>query len=138
MIATTHSVLLASFLASAGLFAAYDGVALPKNEVAATFSERFPRQDEMFKSVVRVSAGQQGPQVTTNKACKGDKIVGDKIVALGEFCAEQQWPYIAPECLQRTDGAAMRWPTRTITIEHRTGDNSSTLVRTPMETLALR
>ena len=104
MIAITNTVLLASFLASAGLFAAYDGVALQKDETVATFSERFPRQDEMFKSVVRVGASQQGPQVTVNRARKGDKTVGDKIVALGEFCAEQQWPYIAPECLQRTDG----------------------------------
>jgi hypothetical protein len=137
MIATTNMVLLASVLASAGLFAAYD-TAPRKDEAPATFSERFPRPEEMFKPVAHPGAAKQGPQVTVNPTRKGDKIVGDnKIVALGEFCAEQQWPYIAPQCLQRTDGAAVRWPTRTITIERR-ADGGSSLDKTPVETVALR
>ena len=52
----------------------------------------------MFKSVVGVGAGDQGPYVTVNRARKGDKIVPEKIVALSEFCAKQQWPYIDPSC----------------------------------------
>jgi hypothetical protein len=137
MIATTNMVLLASVLASAGLFAAIDS-APRKDEAPATFSERFPRPEEMFKPLVRTGATQQGPQVTVNRARKGDKIVGDnQVAALGEFCAEQQWPYIAPQCLQRTGGAAMRWPTRTITIEVR-NDGGTTLEKAPIETVALR
>ena len=72
--------------------------------------------------------------MTVNRARKGDKIVPEKIVALSEFCAKQQWPYIGPECLQRTDGSAVRRPARTITVELRTGDNGTTLVRLRVET----
>jgi hypothetical protein len=101
MIATTNMVLLASVLASAGLFVALD-TAPRKDEAPATFSERFPRPEEMFKPLVRTGASQQGSDVTVNRARKSDKIVGNnKIAALGEFCAEQQWPYIASQCLQR-------------------------------------
>lgn len=105
MIATTNMVLLASVLVSAGLFVALDTAPPRKDEARATFSERFPRPEEMFKPLVRTGASQQGSDVKVNRARKSDKdkIVGDnKISALGEFCVEQQWPYIAPQCLQRT------------------------------------
>jgi len=98
MIATTNMVLLASVLASAGLFVALDTTPR-KDEAPATFSERFPRPEEMFKPLVLKGTEHQGAHV--NRARKSDKIVGDnKVSALGEFCG--QWPYIAPQCLQRT------------------------------------
>jgi hypothetical protein len=44
-------------------------------------------------------------------------------------CSSQAWPYIAADCL---DGAP-RKAARTITIEKRTGDASSTLIRVDAE-----
>jgi hypothetical protein len=138
MIATTNLVLLASVLASAGLFAAYDGATFRKDEAPAAFADRFPRQEEMFKPVVRAGANEQGPQVMVNRARKGDKIAAEKIVALSDLCAKQQWPYIDPECLQRADGSTVRSPTRTIYIERRTAESDIALGRLPAGTLVLR
>jgi hypothetical protein len=133
MIATTNLVLIASVLASAGLFVAYDGAAPRKAETPATFAERFPRQDEIFKPMVRPGAND-----TVNRVRKSDKIGPEKFVAMNEFCANQQWPYIDPECLQRADGSTVRWPTRTIHIERRTLDNDVAFGRLPAGTLVLR
>jgi hypothetical protein len=121
MIATTNMVLLASVLASAGLFVALDS-APRKDEAPATFSERFPRPEEMFKPLVLTGATQQGPQAHINRSRKSDKVVANnKVVAL-DF---------------RTDGAFARFPIRTLTFEVR-NESHTTLEKAILEAVALR
>jgi hypothetical protein len=50
---------------------------------------------------------------------------------LGQQNNCQTWPYVASECL--TGKAAARKVSRTITIEKRTGSDSSALIRVPAE-----
>ncbi|MCC7348410.1 MAG: hypothetical protein IT538_13545, partial [Variibacter sp.] len=79
---------------------------------------RFPSQAEML--VVLPEAGD---------AAKADKDGG---------CVREHWPYIADECLTRTDGGKAKPPTRTITIERKVASNVSELVRMPVSQVASR
>ena len=137
MIATTNMVLLASVLASAGLFAAYD-TAPRKDEAPATFSERFPRPEEMFKPVAHPGAAEQGPQVTVNPARKGDKIVGDnKIVAWASSAPSNSGRISLPNaCSGPTVQRCAGRPARSRSSGGPT--EGSSLDKTPVETVALR
>jgi hypothetical protein len=53
-------------------------------------------------------------------------------------CAGQAWPNISRECLVAENGAQVRKPARTITIEKREGVNSSVLMRVPAAEIASR
>ncbi len=52
----------------------------------------------------------------------------DRVTGAGE-CTGQTWPYVAPKCLVSKTGRPVREPVRTITVEIRTGEGQSTLVR---------
>jgi hypothetical protein len=56
---------------------------------------------------------------------------GDAIAAAGPTCAAQTWPHISRDCVVAENGAPVRKPVRTITIEKRESVNTSTLVRLP-------
>jgi hypothetical protein len=60
----------------------------------------------------------------------------DRMPASG--CTREHWPYIADECLSATDGATVRRPARTITIERRIAENASQLMRVEAMTVASR
>jgi hypothetical protein len=53
-------------------------------------------------------------------------------------CGRQDWPYITQNCLVSSDGNPVRKVSRVITIERRTGDNSSELMRLPVTDMAQR
>jgi hypothetical protein len=59
----------------------------------------------------------------------------DRMPASG--CTREHWPYMADECLTPTDGATVRRPARTITIE-RLAENTSQLMRVEVATVASR
>ena len=64
---------------------------------------------------------------------------GDRLVAgVPTNCADQEWPYIAADCLTRDDGRAKPGHVRVITIERREGANTSVLQRVPQTTIAQR
>jgi hypothetical protein len=62
---------------------------------------------------------------------------GDRLAAAAD-CADQTWPYIAPECMAAsTDRPGWR-QVRVITIEARAGANTSVLMRVPQADVASR
>jgi hypothetical protein len=61
---------------------------------------------------------------------------GERMPASG--CTREHWPYMADECLSGTDGATVRRPARTITIERRIAENTSQLMRVEVTTVASR
>lgn len=54
----------------------------------------------------------------------------------GPDCGAQTWPHIHPRCLAGTARAASAAPVRTVTVEYRTGESSSALLRLPLQQLA--
>jgi hypothetical protein len=120
------TMIAVSALASAsalGTFGTLPGDA----EQSAAFAERFSAGAQMLVPATKTSTGQQ---ITADRK-------DDRLAALDKFCADQQWPYIAPECLVAGKGSTVRQPARVITVELRKGD-STTSVRVPLATLAQR
>lgn len=71
---------------------------------------------------------------TPSKEAKGDLLRRTPQGA----CSAQAWPNIAPECLVAADGASDRGSVRMVTVEQRSGANTSVLVRIPASTIAQR
>lgn len=126
MIAITKGMVALSAVVSAGFVTVYDMVATPDAQsAAAQVSQRFPAANEMFVPInVKPGAAVATP--------KGDR------ASMTEHCTRQDWPYIAQICLTSSDGKPIRKVSRIITVERRTGENSSELSRVPVATLANR
>ncbi len=67
-------------------------------------------------------------------AAKGDSLR----VKMDDRCTAQTWPNISGDCLVAANGTPARKAVRTITIEERTGPNTSTLIRRPATEMAGR
>jgi hypothetical protein len=131
MIAITKGMIALSVLVSAGFVAAFD-MAVPRAEepsAAAQVAERFPVSSEMFAPVSLAT-------LAMNRLTAQGK--GDKLSVSITECDRQGWPYIAQDCLVSSDGNPVRKVSRVITIERRTGDNSSELLRLPVTDMAQR
>jgi hypothetical protein len=137
MIAITKGMLALSALMSAGLLTAVDMAAPRADEptAAAQVAERFPLTSEMFApvSLATLAMNQHNAQTSVQMDQKGDKLP----VSMAD-CDGQGWPYIAQDCLVSSDGNPVRKVSRVITIERRTGDNSSELMRLPVTDMAQR
>ena len=106
MIKINKTLVVTAALIAVG-FVAVNDLAQSRTQLsaAATVAARFPSQSEMM--LVRGAAGQAGTPDTA-----------------ADSCVREHWPYIADECLTATDGAKVKRPTRTITIERRIADAS--------------
>jgi hypothetical protein len=136
MIAITKGMLALSALMAAGLVAAVD-MAVPRAEeptAATQVAERFPLTSEMFAPVPLATLAMK--QVDAQNAQMDRR--GDKLAVPAAECELQSWPYIAHDCLISQDGNPVRKVSRVITIERRTGENSSELVRLPVTDMAKR
>lgn len=79
------------------------------------------------------------PASTEAAASTGEVRKGDSLrVNAGDRCASQTWPNISSDCLVAANGTPARKAVRTITIEERTGPNTSTLIRRPAAEMAGR
>jgi hypothetical protein len=135
MIAITKGMLALSALVSAGFVTAIDMAATRADDKTAAMqvAERFPLTSEMFTptSLATLATDQLKAQNAAEMDRKGDKLpVAD--------CDRHDWPYIAQNCLVSSDGNPVRKVSRVITIERRTGDNSSELMRLPVTDMAQR
>jgi hypothetical protein len=136
MIAITKGMLALSALMAAGLAAAVD-MAVPRAEeptAAAQVAERFPLTSEMFAPVPLATLAMN--QHNAQNAQMDRR--GDKLPVPAAECELQSWPYIAHDCLISQDGNPVRKVNRVITIERRTGENSSELMRLPVTDMAKR
>jgi hypothetical protein len=97
--------LAVSAVASASALSAFSG--LPGGEAqSATFAERFSVSNQMLVPPTKVVDDRVA---TVRKA--------DTMAGLDRFCVDQQWPYIAPECLVAGKGVTMRRPARVVSVE---------------------
>jgi hypothetical protein len=101
-----------------GLVAASD-LALSRTEptAAATVSARFPTQAEMMVAL------QDNPPVQLRNG------QADKALVPAAACVREHWPYLADECLVAPDGAPVKRPSRTITIERRIAGDAAPLLQ---------
>jgi hypothetical protein len=136
MIAITKGMIVLSALVSAGLVAAFDGTGSRAGDQAAVsqVAQRFPLAGEMFAPV---SMTQLAAQKLSVEQPVADGRRGDRL-PMSDSCAQQDWPYLAQQCLVSGDGSPTRKVNRVITIERRVGDNVSELVRMPVADLAQR
>jgi hypothetical protein len=120
---------------SAGVATAYD---LPEARDAAT-------PGKTYYDRVLPSDPVDAPKATTvalsvpehtSSVKQGGK--GDQLRGADPSCAAQTWPNISGNCLVSENGAPVRKPARTITIERLDSANSSMLVRVPASNVATR
>ena len=126
MITINKTLVLAAAVLATGFVAAID-MAQSRTEptAASTVAARFPAPAQMMAALNHAQ-----PAAEDRKA--------DKVLMPSEGCTREHWPYIADECLTTTDGAKVKKPVRTITIERRVTANSSQLVRVPVTQVASR
>jgi hypothetical protein len=136
MIAITKGMIVLSALVSAGLVAAFDGTRSRAGDqtAASQVAQRFPLASEMFTPV---SMSHFAAQKLSAEQPAADGRRGDRL-PMSDSCAQQDWPYLAEQCLVTADGNPTRKVNRVITIERRVGDNTSELVRMPVADLAQR
>jgi hypothetical protein len=88
-----------------------------------------------------------GPAATALKTVERDVVSapvaagarkGDRIAVVPTNCADQEWPYVAADCLSRNDGHNKPSRVRMITIERREAANVSVLQRVPPTAVANR
>ena len=96
------------------------------------YTDRVPQGEAAGLVRIAYAAGQVGEKPQVSQA-KGDLLRADRSRA----CMSQAWPHIDPECLQRADGTARR-SVPMITVEERSGANTSVLVRIPTPEIAQR
>jgi len=132
MINISKTMLALSVLVSAGLVAALDAPSTATENETPNFqvSQRFPTANEMFTPM----ALSQFAAIKFAAAAEGSK--ADRLAT--DACDRAGWPYFAQDCLVNAEGGPVRKVSRVITIERRTGDNSSELVRTPVADIAQR
>jgi len=137
MIAITKGMLALSALVSAGFVTAVDIVVTRADDQSASVqvAERFPLSSEMFAPVSIATLAMN--QFNVQNAAAMDR-KGDKLPVPVTDCGRQDWPYIAQDCLVSADGSPVRKVNRVITIERRTGDNISELMRVPVTDMAQR
>lgn len=129
MIAITKSVIALSAAMSAGFVTVYDINRIDQPSPAAQVAQRFPVASEMFAPLT----------ATGNIAAAFALPKADRAPLAADNCAAGQgWPYIAQTCLTSTDGNPVRKIARVITVERRTGENSSELTRVSVTTVANR
>jgi hypothetical protein len=128
MIAITKGMIALSAALSAGFVTVYDFSVNRQEQPAVQVAQRFPAADEMFAPFTTKPGGNVAAAFALPK--------GDRALVAG--CLNQDWPYIAQGCLVSSNGQPVRAVARVITIERRTGDNSSELIRAPLTTLANR
>jgi len=136
MIAITKGMLALSALVSAGVVMAVD-MAVPRAEeqnAAVQVAERFPLPSEMFAPVSLATLATNQLNAQNAQMDRG----GDKLPFQMTDCDRQGWPYISQDCLISADGKPVRKINRVITIERRTGENSSELMRLPVTDMAAR
>jgi hypothetical protein len=136
MIAITKGMVILSALVSAGLVVAFDSTGSRAGEqtAASQVAQRFPLASEMFTPV---SMTQFVAQKLSAEQPVADGRRGDRL-PMPDTCAQQDWPYLAQQCLVSADGNATRKVNRDITIERRLSDDVSELVRMPLADLAQR
>ena len=136
MIGITKGMLALSAMLSAGLVTAVDMVVPRTEEPTANVqvAERFPLTSEMFAPVSIATLAMN--QLNAQNAQMDRR--GDKLPVPAAECELQSWPYIAQNCLISQDGNPVRKVSRVITIERRTGENSSELMRLPVTDMAQR
>jgi hypothetical protein len=128
MLATFKTIGLVSAL-TAGVVTAYD---LPQARDAAqpagkTFYDRV-LPSEPVDAPRATTVALTIPEHTGSVKQDGK---GDALRGADTGCAAQTWPNISRDCVVSENGAPVRKPIRTITIEKRDSANSSTLVRLP-------
>ena len=127
MFATIKMIGLTAAL-SAGVVTAYD---LPEaRDVAApgkTYYDRILPSDPI-DAPKAIAVALVVPEHTGSVKQHGK---GDQLRGAEPSCSGQTWPHISRDCLVSENGAPVRKPVRTITIEKRESVNSSTLVRVP-------
>ena len=133
MINISKTMLALSVLVSAGLVVALDAPSTATENETPNFqvSQRFPTANEMFTPMALSQFAALKFAAAAAEGSKADRLVTD-------LCDRAGWPYFAQDCLVNADGGPVRKVTRVITIERRTGDNSSELVRTPVADIAQR
>jgi hypothetical protein len=137
MIAITKGMLALSAMVSAGFVTAVDMV-VPRTDdrsAAIQVAERFPLTSEMFAPVSLATLAMNQLKAQSPVAMDGK---GDKLSVPMTDCGRQDWPYITQNCLVSSDGNPVRKVSRVITIERRTGDNTSELLRLPVTDMAQR
>ena len=104
-------------IVAVGLVAVID-IAQSRTEPTAsqTVAARFPVKAELMAAINLTS-----PTEETRP--------NDKGMMPTESCTREHWPYIADECLTANDGAKVKRPTRTITIERQVASTGRTQVR---------
>lgn len=131
-IATLSAVLSAALVSG---FAAQGArsTLIPSETAAKVFQDRVP-QDATGGAAIVVAYASTADRAGARSTRKGDmlKLVPDAA------CADQAWPYIAPECLTAAEGTPVRQVARTVTVEQRGGPNTSVLVKGAALTLAAR
>lgn len=86
--------------------------------------ERHPDLSGAASTIAESATGPVDTTMATKRA--------DRLTQAGE-CATQAWPYLTEDCLAQGEGAAVRTPVRTITIERRPSENMSVLLRVPRQ-----
>lgn len=114
-----------SALLSAGLVTAYNNpVPATASPAEKAFIERLPQMaDATMTSTV----------VDPDTVMQTGSLKGNRQLVRNQACAGETWPAISASCLTSADGTPVRKPVRTITLEHRAGQNTSVLVRVPAE-----
>ena len=138
MFATFKMIGLASAL-SAGVVTAYDLPQLRDNAAPAgkTFYDRVLPSEEIQAPVTLAYAASLPETTGSEKEVRQDG-KGDQLKSLDATCSNQTWPNISRDCLVAENGATIRKPARTVTIEKREGANTSVLVRVPATGVASR
>jgi hypothetical protein len=114
MIAISRPLIGISALIALGIVAVDLTQSRADMSAAAQVAARFPHAHEMIVPLAK----------------------SDRMPASG--CTREHWPYMADECLSGTDGATVRRPARTITIERRIAENASQLMRVEATMVASR
>jgi len=105
MISISKTAVLAGAVLVAGL-GAFDFAQSGTDPSAATaISQRFPSAAETLLT----------SDITEGAIDRSLK--GDRIPTRSEGCTREHWPYIADECMVRTESTKARRPNRTIVIE---------------------
>lgn len=133
----TAKIIGLSAILSAAIVTAYE---LPQARESAPPAKKYtdrvlPAEGSLAQAAIAYAAPVQ--QITVRES-QGEARKGDSLrMQMDDRCAAQAWPNISTDCLVPVNGAPVRKPTRTITIEERTA-NTSTLVRVPAAEVAAR
>jgi hypothetical protein len=128
-----------SAVLSAGVVTASEMQTRPDREPASgkIYTDRVPQGDAVSGQKLRIAyaaaTADVGEGSRTQKEGKGDLLRNGP----QRHCGSQAWPNIASECLARADGTPTR-SVRMITVEQRSGANTSVLVRVPASEVAQR